>query len=69
MNSNFKNNISNEEKMLLEEWINQIEKLKNEIYLLKEEGQCEIILSNVFSKLGKIQTGIQLWKLKNLDNL
>ncbi len=59
--------ITQEEKQLLEEWINQIEELKNEIHIMKQEGQCGIILSEVVSKLTKIHTGMQLWKIKNID--
>jgi hypothetical protein len=61
------NNLSPEEKQLLEEWILQLEKLKNELQILEQEGQCGIIISDVASKLAKIYTGIQLWKSKNID--
>ena len=67
MDSNTGNNIEQVEKQLLEEWIEQIEELKNELQIMKEEGQCQIIISNVVSKLTKIHTGMQLWKYKNID--
>ena len=53
MDSNTDNNIAHVEKQLLEEWIKQIEELKNELQIMKEEGQCQIIISNVVSKLTK----------------
>ena len=61
------NNLSPEEKQLLEEWILQLDKLKNELQIMEQEGQCGIIISDVASKLAKICTGIQLWKSKNID--
>ena len=67
MNVDMQNNLSPEEKQLLEEWILQLEKLKNELQIMEQEGQCGIIISDVASKLAKIHTGIQLWKSKNID--
>lgn len=66
--NNFQNDlIPKEEKLLLEEWIKQIEELKNDLEIMKQEGQCGIIISNLASKLSKIHTGFQLWKSKNID--
>jgi len=67
MTSNLRNNISKDEKQMLDEWIKQIEELKNELQILKEEQQCEIILSDVVSKLNKIHTGLHLWRYKNIN--
>ena len=67
MNVDMQNNLSPEEKQLLEEWILQLDKLKNELQIMEQEGQCGIIISDVASKLAKIHTGIQLWKSKNID--
>ena len=50
MDFNTTSNIEQVEKQLLEEWIKQIEELKNELQIMKEEGQCQIIISNVVSK-------------------
>ena len=62
------NNISSEEKHLLDEWIKQLEDLKKEIQLLQQqEGQYAIVISEIVSKVSKIHTGIQLWKIKNID--
>jgi len=66
MAQNIRNNISAEEKQLLDEWIKQIEELKNELQILKKEQQYEIILSNAISKLNKIHTGLHLWRYKNI---
>ena len=66
MTSSSRSNISKDEKQLLDEWINQIEELKNELQILKKEQQCEIILSNAISKLNKIHTGLHLWRYKNI---
>ena len=67
MSVDMQNNLSPEEKQLLEEWILQLEKLKHELQIMEQEGQCGIIISDVASKLAKIHTGIQLWKSKNID--
>ena len=67
MDVDMQNNLSPEEKQLLEEWILQLEKLKNDLQIMEREGQCGIIISDVASKLAKIHTGIQLWKSKNID--
>ncbi|MDP8906987.1 MAG: hypothetical protein M3M88_05650 [Thermoproteota archaeon] len=66
MTSSSRSNISKDEKQLLDEWINQIEELKNELQIFKKEQQCEIILSNAISKLNKIHTGLHLWRYKNI---
>ena len=61
-------NISSEEKHLLDEWIKQLENLKNDLQLLQQqEGQYGIVISEIVSKISKIHTGIQLWKIKNID--
>jgi hypothetical protein len=59
--------ITQEEIQLLEEWIKQIEELKNDLQMMQKEGQCGIIISDIASKLTKIHTGMQLWKTKNID--
>ena len=60
-------NISDEEKELLNEWIIQIEELKNELQIMKAEGQCEDIVSDIASKLSRIHTGLNLWKFNHLE--
>jgi len=61
-------NISPEEKHLLDEWIKQLENLKNDLQLIQQqEGQYGIVISEIVSKISKIHTGIQLWKIKNID--
>ena len=65
---NNNNKISSEEKHLLDEWIKQLEDLKKELQLLQQqEGQYGIVISEIVSKISKIHTGIQLWKIKNID--
>ena len=65
MTSSSRSNISKDEKQLLDEWINQIEELKNELQILKKEQQCEINLSNAIFKLNNNHTGLHLCKYKN----
>ncbi len=60
-------NISDDERELLNEWIKQIEELKDKLQIMKAEGQCEDIVSDIASKLSRIHTGLNLWKFKNFD--
>ena len=70
-NKNNNNKIPPEEKYLLDEWIKQLEDLKKELQILQQqqEGQYGIVISEVVSKIAKIHTGIQLWKIKNIDKV
>lgn len=60
-------NISDDEKELLNEWIKQIEELKKELQMMKEEGQGAAIVSDIASKITRIHTGLHLWKFKNIE--